>query len=93
MNSTNFEKILTTTVEWKIPEVLVECYKLKIIAGYTVILFIVSMIANPTLIWIVLRNNELMNPANALVLPLSLLSIIGTIIELPLTATSASLCK
>ncbi len=34
-----------------------------------------------------------MNSANGLVLPLAVLSIIGTLIELPLVTTSATLCK
>ena len=52
--------------EWIAYDVPVACYKLKIIAGYSVILFLVSMIANPTLIWIILRNKDLMNPGNQL---------------------------
>ena len=89
MNSNSTEKIN----EWVAYDVPVACYKLKIVALYSTILFVVSMIANPSLIWIILRNKDLMNPANACVLPLAVLSIIGTLIELPLVTTSASLCK
>jgi hypothetical protein len=82
-----------TTYHWIVPKVAVDCEQLKPIAIYCVVLFIVSLISNPTLIWILLRNRELMNPVNVLILALASLSIIGTLIELPLVSVSAILCK
>ena len=83
----------TVQSDWPVPKVPVECYKLIPLAVYTIFLFIVSMISNPTLIWILLRNHDLMNPVNVLILAIALLSIIGTLIELPLVTVSSMLCE
>ena len=78
---------------WTNPNSSVECYKLVPIATYCVILFIVALSANLTLIWILLKNKELLHNANILILALSVLNTIGTVLELPLVSVSAILCK
>jgi hypothetical protein len=75
------------------PKPLVECYKLQVIGGYCTILFIVGIIANPTIIWIILRNKELVNPVNILIVALSILNTIGVLVELPLVTISAFMCR
>ncbi len=77
-------------LKWKVP---VACFTLIPIAVYTILLFIVAFISNPTLIWILLRNKELMSPVNVLILALSALNIVGTLIELPLVTVSSMLCE
>ena len=79
--------------DWIPPKVLVECYKLVPIGIYCVLLYIVGIISNPTLICIILRNKELMNPVNLLILALASLNLVGILIELPLVATSSFVCK
>ena len=75
--------------EWTVPELFIDSYKLKIISVYCALLFIVSIISNPTLIWILLRNKELISPANALILPIAVLSIFGALFELPIVSLSS----
>ena len=83
----------TENSTWIIPEVTVECYKLKPIAVYCVILFIIGLLSNSTLIYVLLRHRSLLNPVNLLLLALGILSLIGVLIELPLVTISAILCK
>ena len=78
--------------EWS-PKALVECYKLQIIGGYCIFLFIAGIIANPTIIWIILKNKKLINPVNILVVALAILNTIGVLIELPLVTISAFMCR
>lgn len=78
--------------EWS-PQVLVECSSLRYIGLYCTILFILGVIANPLLIWIILRNNDLINSTNLLIVTLAILNTIGILIELPLVSASAFLCK
>lgn len=78
---------------WVVPIVPVECYKLVPIGIYCIMLFCVGIVANPTLICIILRNQELMNPVNLLIIALASLNLIGILIELPLVATSSFVCK
>ena len=84
---------LTDTDEWIAPDVPVECYKLKPIAIYLILLFIVSIVSNSTLSWIVIKYKETMSPINTLMLPLAVMNIIGTLIELPLVFISSVSCK
>ena len=78
---------------WTNPNVSVECYKLVPIATYCIILFIVALTTNLALIWILLKNKELLHNANILILALSVLNIIGSLLELPFVLVSAILCK
>jgi hypothetical protein len=83
----------TNSNEWVIPEVPVDCKKLVPIYIYCILLFLTAIIANPLLIWALLKYKDLMNPTNLLILTLAVLNTAGTILELPLVTLSAIFCK
>ena len=66
-------RTLTNFKEWIIPEVPIECNRLIPIYIYCILLFITALIANPLLIWALLKYKDLMNPTNLLVLTLAVL--------------------
>ena len=73
---------------------LVECSILTNIGIYCVILFILSMILNITLIWILIKNRKkLLDSTNALILSLSILSLLGTLVELPMVSVTSFACR
>ena len=73
---------------------LIECSTLTNIGIYCIILFILSMVLNITLIWILIKNRkELLNSANALILSLSILSLLGTLVELPMISATSFACR
>ena len=73
---------------------LVECSILTNIGIYCLVLFIVSIILNGTLIWILIKHRKkLLDSINTLILSLSMLSMLGTLIELPMVAIAAFSCK
>ena len=79
---------------WVPPEPLVTCLTLNWIGFYCIILFIISFISNLALIWIYAINRKyLIHGPNVLLFALTVLSFIGTLIELPLVAASAFNCK
>ena len=78
--------------EWS-PKVLAECYELKILGVYCILIFTAGIIVNPTLIWIILKNKKLINPVNLVILSLTILNTIGLFAELPLVTASAIMCN
>lgn len=86
-------KNLTITYDEWSPKALAECYELKLIGGYCIVLFVVGIIANPLLIWIILKNKTLINSVNIVILSLTILNTIGLLAELPLVTLSAIMCK
>ena len=86
-NFTNSSKLFA-------PEAIVECSVLKKIGVYCIILFIISFTSNLAVIIVFIKNkNHLLNGVNILILSLTILNLIGTLIELPLVITSAFYCK
>lgn len=71
----------------------VECFKLKIIAVYCLIIFLLSLITNSILIWILVFYKELRNSMNTFMLALSICNLIGSLIELPMVIISNFNCK
>ena len=73
---------------------LVECSILTNVGIYCVVLFIISITLNLVLIWILIKHRQqLLDSINALILSLSILSLLGTLIELPMVAIAAFSCK
>lgn len=71
----------------------VECYQLKIIGYYCVILFVTSFVSNTTFIITFLKNKSLLRPINIMILLLTISNLIGTLFQLPLVFVSAFSCK
>ena len=70
-----------------------ECYKLKGIAIYLIILFISSMSINGLLAVVFIWFKSLRNPLNAFIFTLNILNLVGTVTELPLVITSNFSCR
>jgi hypothetical protein len=76
------------------PDPLLKCSELINIGIYVVILFIVSLISNITLIYILIKHKkQLLNRINIQIFVLSILNLIGTLIELPMVGIAAFACK
>ena len=73
---------------WFAPDALAEPKTLHNIAIYTIILFIVSVISNSTVAWILMKNKRLLHRANILILALTIINLLGTLIQLPLLMIS-----
>jgi hypothetical protein len=85
--------IKNSTNDWEPPEPPVDCYILSYIGIYCIVLFVISFISNTTLLILIIKfSNELLKN-NLLMMWLIILNLIGTLIELPLVATSAFKCK
>ena len=85
---------LSVFENWKAPEPLATCSALTKIGIYCVILLILSLTASLKLIWIFLMHRvELLNGVNIIILTLTLLNLLGALIELPLVATASFMCK
>ena len=90
----NYLKKFNLTENRAIPEPLVECSTLKLIGLYCVGLFFVSIATNKILIIITLKyKNQILRHINILTLSTAVLNSIGTLIELPMIASSAFECK
>lgn len=74
-------------------EVHVDCQVLSIFGVYCILLFIVSTSANITVLWILLKNRNLLKHIYILIFALAVLSLLGTIVELPLIIITAFKCR
>ena len=88
INTTNYlnEHLLTH-------EIRVDCRVLKIFGVYCSLLFIVSNASNITVLYILLRNRTLLRHIYILIFALAVLSLIGTLVELPLIIITAFSCR
>jgi hypothetical protein len=84
----DYHKNMNRSVIWTAPEALAESSTLHNIAIYSIILFIVSAISNSTVTWILLKNKSLLHRANILILTLTIINLIGTLIQLPILIIS-----
>lgn len=71
----------------------IECYKLKIIALYCLILLILSLIFNSLLILVFMRYRKLLTTLNMFILTLTILNLIASIIEFSFVIPSNYSCK
>ena len=75
-------------------ESTVDCFLFNSVGIYCILLFIVSLLSNLKLIWILIKNKkEMLHQINILILVLALLSLIGTLLGLPLITITAFACK
>ena len=76
------------------PIPLVACSTLHNIGIYVVILFIISLISNITVIYILIRHRKsLLTAVNIQILCVSILNLIGTLVELPMVGIAAFVCR
>ena len=76
------------------PDPLLKCSELFNIGIYVVILFLISLISNITVIFILLKHKkQLLNRINIQIFALSILNLIGTVIELPMVGIAAFACR
>jgi hypothetical protein len=72
----------------------VDCFFYASVGIYCIFLFIVSLISNSKLIWIIYKNKkELLHQINILILVLAILSLVGTLFGLPLIIITGFYCK
>ena len=71
----------------------VECSLLKQFGVYCCTLFALSLFSNLIVICVFIKNKKIMNHVNLLTLYLTILNLIGTLIELPIVAVSAFPCQ
>ena len=69
------------------------CKILKPTGVYCVLLFLTSVISNLTILWIQIKNKMLFQHVNLLIFAIAILSLIGTVVELPLIITTSFKCK
>ena len=71
----------------------VACWKLEIIAGYSLTLFTTSTIVNASLLWIFYKSKELHTPVNVFVIVFTGLSLIGSLFQAPFVVASNYYCR
>ena len=80
--------------DWLTLDPPVDCSILTSIGVFCIILFLVSVLSNSTLMWILIKNrDDLFNTVNILTVILSAINLIGTLIEIPMVGTAAFKCK
>ena len=80
--------------DWISPVIPVDCSTLQLVGVYCIILFLISIISNSLLILILIRNRKkLLTSVNIFIFALAILSLIPTLIELPLLTITAFKCK
>ncbi|CAF0955798.1 unnamed protein product [Brachionus calyciflorus] len=71
----------------------VECYKLKIVGVYCIILFVFSTFFNGALLWAFIKNKSLRTSINIFIIALAVFNLFGTLVELPFIILSNLNCK
>ena len=71
----------------------IESYKLKIISMYCVFLFVMGIGVNSALLWTYYRYEDARRSFNRFILVLTILNLIGCLVELPFVIISNYLCK
>lgn len=89
MWNTTIEKI-ETCYSMKSPT---ECYKLRILGIICIILFLSSLAFNTLLLKTFYKNKNLRTSFNAIIIALTILNLIGTILELPFIIISNLSCR
>ena len=71
----------------------IECYKLKIVAGLLVPLFLLGVAFNSILILVFIRNRSLITPLNLFIIALVVLNLVGCLFEFPIVIISNFNCR
>lgn len=71
----------------------VECYKLRILASYSIVVFIASVVFNGFLLHLFYINKELRSTLNMLIITLTIFNFIGSIIEFPFIIVANFNCR
>ena len=71
----------------------VDCLALTKIGYYCLGLLVLSIISNTSIIVIFIKNKKFMNHVNLLIIFLSILNLVGSLIELPIVTISAFNCR
>lgn len=70
-----------------------KCSYLKVTAMYVITLFLVSIVTNIILLWVLLRRKEMRTPVNSFIIYFTFLSLYGTCSEFPMIAISMLQCR
>jgi hypothetical protein len=70
-----------------------ECYKLRILGLFCVLLFLASTLVNSMLLHVFIKNKNLRTSFNILIIALNILNLTGTILQLPFIIISNLSCK
>ncbi len=71
----------------------IHCWKLNIIAGVVVILFVLSVSFNSILLWLFLANKDLRTPINILIMFMTAINLFGSFSEFSFVITTNITCK
>jgi hypothetical protein len=71
----------------------VECNKLTIIGVFCILLFFSSIFFNFSLLWIFFKNRELRTSVNIFIITLTIINILGTLLETPWIVFSNLFCR
>ena len=71
----------------------VECYKLRILAMYLTVLFILSVSFNSILLFVFWRNKQFHSPHNVFMITLTVFNLLGSLIEFPFVIFSNIYCR
>ncbi len=75
------------------PNATTKCSYLKVAAIYVISLFTVSVVANVTLLWVLLKRREMRTPVNSFIIYFTFLSLYGTMSEFPMITISMLKCR
>ncbi len=71
----------------------IECYKLKLISGYLLLLFFLGVAFNTILIFVFMRNRSLITPLNLIIITMIVFNLIGGLFEFPVVILSNFNCR
>ena len=71
----------------------VDCSTLKIISFYLAFIFMIGVLSNTTLIWILCSCKRLRTRLNIFIITLCVINLIATLIEVPLVMISNYKCR
>lgn len=71
----------------------IDCFKLKFLSAYAVLAMILSIFLNFPLVWILFPKKEINTPFNRLQFYLSLINLMGSLIEFPIVIITNYQCR
>ena len=69
------------------------CYKLQALGFLCILLFIACIVFNTFLLWVFFKNKKLQSSFNMFIVALSILNLIGSILEFPFIIISNFSCR
>ena len=71
----------------------IACDKLRVVGVAVLLLFVASILSNAALLWILVSYKDLQVSMNAYVIALTVLNLVGTVLESPFIIISNMVCR